>query len=60
MKKGHVHVLGNKGVFGKYNISNVKIDDCPFLKGFLEILRTLTAFKLKGWESYVFKQAFLH
>lgn len=41
-------MLGKKWVFDKYNISNVKIDDCPFLKGFLESLRTFTAFKLKG------------
>lgn len=32
--------------FDKYNISNVKGNDYPFLKDFLEDLKTSTAFKL--------------
>jgi len=47
-KKDHVHVLAKMCFFNKYNISKVKVDDYPFLKDFLEGLRTFIAFKLNG------------
>lgn len=43
----------------KYDTSNVKVDDYPCLKDFLEGMRTFTAIKWNGWETYVFEKAFI-
>lgn len=52
-------MLEKMWVLEKNDTSNVKVDDYPCLKDFMEGMRTLTAIKWNGWETYVFKKAFI-